>query len=227
MGDRSAWCVVRSSSVAGWLIILGSVCAIVGYFGPWVPHETAALTVTGFELAEFAKFFPQVQGGTVSVVRALFYTPLITVVVLLAFLAGRTTIRVVRLVVPPVTALMLLVVLLPYPVVDGARQALATRASVRIDPQYAGQLRLVAVGMALALLAPLGRRLSRLVCGGLIALLALAGIVPPLWQFGILRPLVVDLYDKSFGLGWGLIACVAGFALLLISGVLVSASPRS
>ena len=37
--------------------------AIVGYLGPWVPHKTAALTVTGLELAEFAKFFPQVQAA--------------------------------------------------------------------------------------------------------------------------------------------------------------------
>jgi len=226
MGDSSACCVVRSSSVTVWLIILGSVCAIVGYFGPWVPHDTAALTVTGFELAEFAKFFPQVQGRMVSVLRALFYAPLITVVVLIAFLAGRSTVRLVRLVVPPVTALMLLVVLLPYPVVDSARQALATRAPVRLDPQYTGQLRLVAVGVALALLAPLGRRLSRLVCGRLIALLALAGVVPPLWQFDMLRPLVVDLYDKSFSLGWGLVVCVAGFVLIMISGVLTADSSR-
>mgnify|MGYP001051262689 CR=1 FL=1 len=227
MGDRGAWCVVRRSSVSGWLIILGLVCAVVGYFGPWVPHKTAALTVTGFELAEFAKFFPQVQGGTVSVVRALFYTPLVTAAVLLALRTGRSIIRPVRLVGPPVTAVILLVVLLPYPVVDTVRQALATRSPVRLDPQHTGQLRLVAVGVALALLALPGRRLSRRVWGGLVALLALGGAVPSLWQFAILRPLVVALYDKPFDLGWGLVACVAGFALLLISGVLVSASPRS
>ena len=61
---------------------LGLVLILVGYFGPWVPHRTAALAVTGLELAEFAKFFPQVQGGVVSITRELFYLPLVVAFIL-------------------------------------------------------------------------------------------------------------------------------------------------
>ena len=77
----------RIWAISFWLRLLSLVLATAGYFGPWVPHETAALTVTGFELAEFAKFFPQVQGGVVPVIRALFLTPLVAAAILFASLA--------------------------------------------------------------------------------------------------------------------------------------------
>ena len=155
---RNACRVFRDSSNDWWLL-LSVMLVVVGYLGPWVPHKAAALTVTGLELAEFAKFFPQVQGGTVPVVRVLFYLPLVTVLILLALLAGRSTVRIARLGVPLCGVILLLVVLLPYSVVDSVRQAISTRSSVAFDPQYTGQLALVAVGVVFTLLAPLARRL--------------------------------------------------------------------
>lgn len=203
-----------------WPYVLGLISVVVGYLGPWVPHKTAALTVTGLELAEFAKFFPQVQGGVVSITRELFYLPLITALILLGLCAGRSTLRWVRLVVPLLLAGLLLVALLPYSIVNGLRQALSVRSSIVLDPQYIGQLRLVVAGAALILLAPLARRLPARLQGVLVALLALAGALPALWQFARLRPLVAALYARPLGLGWGLIACAAGFAVLLVWGIL-------
>jgi hypothetical protein len=218
--------VFRDPCRAGrWLLRLGLVLLVAGYFGPWVPHKTAALTVTGFELAEFAKFFPQVQGGTVPLTRALFYLPLVTALILSAFFAGRSTIRLARMIGPPFLAILLLGALLPYSVVDAVRQALIVHSPPVLDPQYTKQTVLVIVGVGLALLSPLACRLSRRVSGILVALLALGGAVPPLWQFALLRPLVVALYNEPLGLGWGLIACTAGFVLLLLSGILVAAMP--
>jgi hypothetical protein len=211
--------VFRDPRRAGrWLLRLGLVLVVAGYFGPWMPHETVALTVTGFELAEFAKFFPQVQGGTVPLTRALFYLPLVTALILSAFLVGRSTIRLARLIGPPFLAILLVGALLPYSVVDAVRQALIVRSPLVLAPQYVWQTALVILGVILALLSPLARRLSRRASGILVAVLALAGAVPPLWQFALLRPLVVALYDEPLGLGWGLIACMAGFVLLLLSG---------
>ena len=218
---RNACRVFRDSSNDWWLL-LSVMLVVVGYLGPWVPHKAAALTVTGLELAEFAKFFPQVQGGTVPVVRVLFYLPLVMVVILLALLAGRSTVRIARLGVTLCGAILLLVVLLPYSVVDSVRQAISTRSSVAFDPQYTGQLALVAVGVVFTLLTPLARRLPRRAWGILVALLALAGAVPPLWQFALLRPLVVALYSAPLDLGWGLVVCVVGFALLGLSGILAA-----
>jgi hypothetical protein len=214
--------------------ILGLILIIAGYFGPWVPHKTAALAVTGLELAEFAKFFPQVQGGTVSLSRELFYLPLIAVFILLALLAGRLTRwqagkpaphRLARLIVPLLLAALLLVALLPYSIVDAVRRAFTTRSPIVLDPPYARQSALVVAGVVLILLAPLARRLPRRAVGILFALLALAAAVPVLWQFALLCPLVVALYGEPPGLGWGLIACVTGFLLLLLSGIIDAAGP--
>lgn len=195
---------------------LGLALIVVGCFGPWVSHKTVALTVTGFELAEFAKFFPQVQGGVVPVTRALFYAPLVTAFILLAFLAGQSTARPVRVIVPLFAAALLLVALLPYSVVDGVRQALTTPSAFTLDPQYTQQLALVVVGMILILLAPLAHRLTRRTQSILVTIMALAGAVLALWQFVVLRPLVIALYNEPLGLGWGLVVCATGFGLLLL-----------
>ena len=212
----------RARMANGWLYLLGLVLAVVGHFGPWVAHQAAALTVTGFELAEFAKFFPQVQGGTVPLARELFYLPLVASVVLLAWLAGRSSMRALRLIVPLLAAALLLGALVPYTTVDSVRQALAARVPFTPDPQYTGQLALVVVGVVLTLLAPVARWLPRRAAGILVAFLAVGAVVPALWQFTRLCPLIHALYGGSFALGWGLIACVAGSLLLVVSGVLVA-----
>jgi hypothetical protein len=206
--------------VVTWLQVLGLNLILASVFGPWVPHHTAALTVTGFELAEFAKFFPQVQGGMVSLARELFYLPLIASLILISFLAGRSPHRHVRLLVSLLAAILLLALLLPYSVVEAALQAVSARAPFVVDPPYAGQFRLVLISLVLVLLAPLAHRLPRRIQAVLIALLALATPLLPLWQFTTLRPLVVALYAAPIGLGWGLIACAAGSALLLTSALL-------
>jgi hypothetical protein len=211
--------------VLTWLQVLSLILILASVFGPWVPHHTAALTVTGFELAEFAKFFPPVQGGVVSLARELFYLPLIASLILISFLAGRSPHRLVRLLISLLAAILLLALLLPYSVVEAALQFVSARDPFVIDPQYAGQFRLVLISLALVILAPLAHRLPRRIQAVLLALLALATALLPLWQFTILRPLVVALYAAPIGLGWGLVACVAGSALLLISALL-TLTPR-
>jgi hypothetical protein len=181
------------------LRLVGLVLVVVGYFGPWIPHKAVALTVTGFELAEFTKSMP--------VTNELFLTPLVAAAVLLGLsvhgAAGRLS---MRLIGTALAALLALSALPPYEYVR--------------DPQYHAQLILAAGGVLLVLLTPLTRRLARRPQGVLVAILTLAGVVPTLWQFVLLRPLVVALYNAPLGLGWGLIVCIAGFVLILLSSVL-------
>jgi hypothetical protein len=215
------------------LAYVGLILFVTGYLGPWVGHKTAALTVTGLELAEFAKFFPQVQGGTVPIARQLFYFPLVASSILVVLLVGRALSRATgatfgRLaraflctwctwVVPFLCAALLLMALLPYAVV----QAFLSRPSVSsiLESRYAGQLTLVAVGIASTLLAPLAHRCSERLRFILVGLLALAGAVPALWQLALLCPLVVALYGAPFQPGWGMIVCAVGAVLLFLSGL--------
>jgi hypothetical protein len=198
---------------------LGTVLVIVGCFGPWIPHKTAALTVTGYELAEFAKFFPEVQGGVIRIVRPFFYFPFVVALLLVILCTGWSGLHRLHLVISPLVAVVFLVALLPYSVVEGARHALVTRSAVVLDPNYRGQLVLVVAGIVLALAALLARRLSERMQGLLVALMALAGVVPALWQFALLRPLIVALYDVPLAPGWGMAVCVVGAGLLLLSGI--------
>jgi hypothetical protein len=177
----------------------------VGYFGPWIPHKTAALTVTGSELSWFAKSFARVT-------RELFVLPLIAAGVVLSLTAQRHVTRpLARL---GAVALGVLVILASTPIYDSI-----------LSPEYRGQLILMMVGGVLVFLTLFALRLPRRVWGVLIVLLALVGILPALWQFAAFHPRVAALYDDALGLGWGLIACVAGFALILARGILAVVVP--
>jgi hypothetical protein len=188
---------------------LGLVLVIVGFFGVWVDHRTAALAVTGPELAEFAKFFPQVQGGTVPVIRGLFLTPVVAVAVVLGLVVSRFATRpAVRLVGTGLSALLALVALPPY--------------EYTFSPDYRLHLVLVGCGVWLTFLTPLTHRLGWRAWGLLLALAALVGVAFPLWQFALLRPLIVALYGQTFGLGWGLVLFVVGSVLLAAEGILAA-----
>lgn len=201
MNARNDW----TSMVCSFPLV-ACVLAVVGYFGPWISHETAALTVTGYELSEFAKFFPEVQGGAVPVTRALFITPLLAAGVSIGLLLNRSNARLpIRLVAIALVALPNLLVVPPYDYV--------------FEPQYRFQLTLVALSLLLTLLTTATHQLSSRARGVLLAILSLAGIIPALWQLALLRPLVLDLYQAPIEPGWGLIACIVGLILLLLFGV--------
>lgn len=196
----------RREPVLCSLEFVASVLIIVGFFGPWVAHKTAALTVTGYELSEFAKFFPQVQGGVVPVKRALFVAPLLAALISLALVVQRSRARpLLRLAATALAVLLGLFVLPPY--------------QSFLEPAYRAQLILVAVGLLLMLLAPLARQLSERVRRVLLLLLALTGAVSALWQAVMLRPLVVELYGAPVWPGWGFVVCTIGFLLLLFVGL--------
>jgi hypothetical protein len=128
-----------------------------------VGHETAALTVTGFELAEFTKMMP-------AVTRELFFTPLVAAAILLGLSVHGVAERLsIRLAGTAFAALLALSALPPYEYIRA--------------PQYRAQLILTAGGVLLVLLTFLTRRLARRAQSVLVALLALGGAIPALWQF--------------------------------------------
>lgn len=189
-----------------------SLVVLIGFFGPWVAHKTAALTVTGYELSEFAKFFPQVQGDVVAVQRGLFVAPLLTGVVSLALVIHRSKARpLFRFGATALAMLLGLSALPPYHSLLG--------------PGYGLQLALVGVGLLLTVLTPLTTQLSERMRGILFLFVALTGTIPALRQFVLLRPLIAALYGARILPGWGLIVCVIGFLLLSLTslrGILTS-----
>jgi hypothetical protein len=196
----------RKGSVLCSLQFIGSALIVIGFFGPWVAHKTAGLTVTGYELSEFAKFFPQVQGGAVPVRRALFITPLLAAVVSLALVIQRSGRGRAFRFAGTATALLLgLVALPPF-------QAI-------FEPQYRLHLALLTGGVLLTLATPLARQLSEGVRGIWLLFLTLVGAAPALWQITLLHPLVVELYSAPVWPDWGLIVCAIGFLTLLVASL--------
>lgn len=196
----------RKESVLCSLQFIGSVLIVIGFFGPWVAHKTAALTVTGYELSEFTKFFPQVQGGTMPVKRALFVTPLLAAVISLGLVIQRSRKSLMFRLAG--TGIMLVVGLLALPPLQAI-----------LEPQYRVQLILVMTAVLLTLATPLARQLSERVRGILLLLLTLAGAVPAVWQNILMRPLVSELYGTRIWPGWGLVICGIGFLTLLLASL--------
>jgi len=185
---------------------LGLLLIIVGTFGAWVPHKTAALTVSGIELVEFAKLFPQVQSGEIPIVRALFAFPALTGAVTLAILTHWNIQRLPwRILLTGLALAIALVAAPPYQFLQ--------------DPGYQLQLFLALGGIALILLTPLVRAIPNRIRSALVALFTLIGAVLPTWQFYQTHPLVVELYDAPVAPGWGIVTFLAGSVLLLSSSL--------
>lgn len=197
---------MSKSQVGVWgFLLLGLGLVVVGYFGPWIPHKTAALTVTGSELSWFAKPFAQVT-------RALFVLPLIAAGVILSLTAQRLVTRSLARIAAVV--LGLLVILASMPVYDSI-----------LTPEYRGQLMMMIIGGGLVVLTFFTPWLPHRIWGISIVLLALGGILPALWQFAAFHSRVDTLYDDVLGVGWGFVVCVIGFILLLTRGALAVAAP--
>jgi hypothetical protein len=191
---------------SGWTALawLGAGLALVGIWGAWVPHRAAALVLSGWDMAEFAKFLPGV-----SAIRELFYLPAWCLGLALALLAHRPGAGLIRRVGLSALALALMVAVLPpYPqLLQGVGPA-----------ESRWQFALGASGLVLVPLAGFSRRWPAPAVGGLLLALAVAGAVPPLWQFLQLRGVIASVYAARLGWGWGLVAFLLGWGLLGVVG---------
>jgi hypothetical protein len=205
--------VIRLLLPAGWAL------ATIGYFGPWIAHQTAALTLSGVDMGEFVKFLPSVVDGSVQVARQFFYLPPVAVVVSVALLSGHD-----ELGYPwPLRAFMLL---LAIPI---SLQLLppAWAPSTLLTAEF--RLQTIALGICWMLLAAswlLGRLPSWLV-GSLSTGLSLGAFIVSSWQFLAARPAISELHRIPPGIGWGVFLCQAGLALTAGSSTVIVLRTRA
>ncbi len=202
------------------LLPLGWLLAAVGYFGPWIAHPTAALTLGGVDMGEFVKFLPGVLDGSLTVTRQFFYLPPWVVTVTVAMLAGLRRLRYPW----PLQAVF---VLLAVPV---SLQLLppAWSPTGLLTPEFRAQT--VALGFSWLLLLcfrPLGRWLPPWLAGALSAVLALLAALLATWQFWLVKPAVDAVYRRPPAVGWGLGVCLAGLACLVLAGLLLALRTRT
>jgi hypothetical protein len=201
------------------LLPAGWVLATAGYFGPWIAHQTAALTLSGVDMGEFVKFLPSVVDNSLQVTRQFFYLPPVAVTVSIALLSGRDELGYPR----SLRAFMLLVAI---PI---SLQLLppAWAPSILLTSEF--RLQTIALGLCWLLLAAswlLGRLPSWLV-GSLGTGLSLGALILSLWQFLVARPAISELYRTPPGVGWGVFLCLAGLALTAAASVVIILGTRA
>jgi hypothetical protein len=201
------------------VLILGLALAIVGYFGPWVDHKTAALVLTGQDMGEFVKFLPEVRAGTAVMIREFFYLPPFAAALCLILLMASK-----RLAYPLVIrAIVLLTVL-------GLAWAMLPPVwtpQLLVTAEFRKQTVAIAFCLLLLIVHPMLRHLSsRWMAVALrraqdiaMMVLALLGAGPPLWQFLAIREAVNRAYGWPVQVGWGLWVTVLGFLIVMAGAV--------
>jgi hypothetical protein len=220
--NRQAWARLRLLLPLGW------VSATIGYYGPWIAHPTAALTLSGADMGEFVKFLPDVLDGSLKMMRQLFYLPPFVVAVSVALLIGSRWLRYPW-------PLRVLASLLAVPV---SLQLLppAWSPSSLMTPEF--RLQTMAVGICWLLLGTSGLlslrsgqalslssgqalgRLPAWLLGLLSAILPLAATVMPAWQFFAIKPAIDTTYGVAPAIGWGFPACLAGLMVMTVSSIM-------
>ena len=191
---------------------LGIALALIGYWGPWVNHKTAALVLSGLDMAEFVKFLPGVRAGAEPMIRELFYLPPLAAALCLALTGSNRPWRYplwARAIMVIIAIALAVTVLPPYPFI---LQALDSDEFRRQFLMAAGCLAIIGGTL-------LYRRLSRAIVAGLLIVISLAGAIPPLWQFFSIRSALDSVYGQPINIGWGLWLTVAGFLVVAGAGV--------
>lgn len=209
--DRAAT-LHGSLGAARLLLPVGWVLASVGYYGPWIAHATAGLTLSGIDMGEFVKFLPEVFDGTLAVTRQLFYLPPLAVAVTIALLIGSPRLGYPWLLRAPALLLAALVSLQLLP--PAWSPASLMTAEFR--------LQMIALGLCWLLLAGfwLWGRLPAWLSGSLSAGLAMAAVGLSGWQFLVVKTAIDSVYGAPPAIGWGFLLCMGGLAVLATGSVL-------
>jgi hypothetical protein len=194
------------------ILPLGWVLASIGYYGPWIAHATAGLTLSGIDMGEFVKFLPGVLDGTLPVTRQLFYLPPFAVAVSIALLIGSPRLgypwllRVLALLLAGMSSLQLL--------------PPAWSPTSLMMAEF--RLQTIALGICWLLLVSfwLWGRLPAWLSGSLSAGLAVAAFGLSGWQLAVVKPATDSVYGMAPAIGWGFPLCMGGLAALATGSIL-------
>ena len=202
-----------------WMLPIGWGLAAIGFLGPWVSHQTAALSLAGVDIGEFVKFLPGALDGSLQLVRQWFYLPPFAVTVSIALLIGSRRLDYARV-------LRALVLLLAIPVSLQLLPPAWSPGSLMIA-EFRAQA--IALGISWLLLATfwLLGQLPAWLSGFLSAALCLSAIVLPLWQYLVAKPAIDEVYGLPPSTGWGLFLCLAGLALVTAASALLALTANS
>lgn len=201
-----------------YLIVVGVLCTLVGYFAPWVNHPAAGLAILGLDLGEYVKFLVPVRDGSIWVWREGFYLPLFVVSLALSLFAFRSELQ---------WALWLRIIALAAAIVAALNMLPPawTPALLR-TPEFRLQSLWIALALAAVLVSPLLALLPRWIAQSVVAAGALASLILCTLMFFALLPAIESLYNHPIAAALGLWLTCAGL-ILLASGALIVGRAQS
>jgi hypothetical protein len=187
--------------------LLGVALVVIGVWGAWVPHRTAALVLSGWDLVEYVKFLPGITA-----VREVFYVPVWCAGLAFAVLAVQSRASLLSRVVLIALALgLVLAILPPYPhVFDGYRSA---EFRWRFALGVSGGL-LIIILLAASNLLELSRTKEERTTGACLMLLAVVGAVPAVWGYFSVHGTIEAVYGAPLSWGWGMVVFLTGWFLV-------------
>ncbi len=190
---------VQVGLLAAWVI------ALVGYFGPWVGRQAAALAWNAYDLFDLLRLLPEIETGALSVNLQTLRLPLVGLAVLLPMLLvdGRSVWRIGGAFVG---AGLALATLPPYPEIVSA-----WRTPGWCVPFWWGVGAMLAAGIAIWAAPRLGRYRPWL----LLAWLAVTTL-PAAATFARLLPALRTLHAAPIGPGWGFWVCMGGLGCVAV-----------
>ncbi|MGD8904483.1 MAG: hypothetical protein PVI67_13030 [Anaerolineae bacterium] len=194
-----------------WLLPIGWVLSGVGFLGPWIAHPTAALSLSGVDMAEFVKFLPGALDGSLTLVRQVFYLPPFAVTASLALLIHSESLRYHRL-------LRALGLLLAVPL---SLQLLppAWSPSSLLTAEFRAQTIALVICWLLLTGSWLLRRLPTWLSGTVSAALCLVALLLTTWQFLLAKPATDEVYSTIPAGGWGIWLCLVGLAIATVASM--------
>jgi hypothetical protein len=201
----------RALTLARWLLPLGGIVALAGYFGPWVDHPVAGLVVMGLDLGEYVKFLAAVRAGQLALWREAFYWPLAAVSLTYALITFRADLGYRWWLRAGLVAAALAAALNMLPPAWTPQRLLT--------PEFQQQTAMMAVCVAAVVFSPFLALLPRRLTAVLIVILTLMGAAVPVWQFVRVLPEIVPLYGHALAPGWGVYVLAAGFGAVVAGAV--------
>jgi hypothetical protein len=184
------------------LLLIGA-----GYFGPWVWHKAAGLNLSADDLGEWIKFLPAWKSGQLPVLRELFYLPIWLTSIGLGLMAGR-----IKAWPGKIAVLVLAVVLVFTPLPKYPELLSAFR-----EPEFMLIFWATVAALLLTVVFTIfGSRLPDRVEAILWIVIGISAALFAPWMFGRAMPDIDRLYH--YAIGWGIVAVVAGGALMAVIG---------
>jgi len=199
----------KSRLVCSTLIILGALLTLVGYFSPWIPHQAAGLSITGFEMAEWIKFAPDVRNHTVALRRMDFYWPPVAAVI--GLVALTTYHRKWRWYQWGLTIMALGLSLLPFPLFEEVNSLTGIKANW-------GRLGMVAYGLLAVGVSVWFKVWPAKFRGAGLTLISGLGLVLTSLALSAAEPIVEKLFNHLINPGLGYNLTRLGLILLMAAG---------